>query len=259
MAGQKGLTWADTNRQITLVGLVEEIEVQYSDVELLLGIVDEMFGALKSAKKQQLQERNAEEQQQAAVALQEWRAREAVKKTAVKISGQILQVVDGGVLFKIYAGVSLPGGYTQTDIARIPELYGNDHVLCLIQDIKTTGLADDQWFGNSTVYPIGTYQYTTVAGGSKAVRKFTVSLGPRRRMASKRSLIRHRKAPGHDEPSSRKTRVGTRHGATGGRNFRVSDCRKIRRKNFPAANCRHAQTRAKVLALDVSTSQFFKL
>jgi hypothetical protein len=155
------LEWGDTNRSIELYrywGTPYTITVDYKDLRLLNEALKDWRSENENRKKERMREANAEQQRQAAAGLHAFRERDSVKKTAVQISGQILQVVDNGVLFKY----EFSGPY--------------DYSLCFVENLSTTGLVDDLRVGDSTVYPIGTYTYTTTGGSSKTIKRFTVSL-----------------------------------------------------------------------------------
>lgn len=90
----------------------------------------------------------------------------AVKKTGVKIAGEVFQVCDGGVLIQYDAYIEQIGdtGYRR---------YAS---MGFVEDCDRSKLADEQAFATTFLYPVGTYRYSTAAGSFKTVKKFTVSL-----------------------------------------------------------------------------------
>lgn len=90
----------------------------------------------------------------------------AVKRTGVKIAGEVFQICYGGVLIRygLY--------YEQIGDTGYPR-YAS---MGFVEDCDRSKLADEQAFATTFLYPVGTYRYDTAAGSYKTVKKYTVSL-----------------------------------------------------------------------------------
>jgi TPR repeat protein len=91
------------------------------------------------------------------LAWQNRQERDAVAKSAETIGGEVFQITDGGMLVR-YGHVNY------------------DSLLCFVEDYNTPQMVDGALVWQLKVYPIGTYTYTAVSGGSKTVKRYTVSL-----------------------------------------------------------------------------------
>lgn len=89
------------------------------------------------------------------IQLAQRREQEAVKRGMVSTSGTVFQIVNGGMLFS--AG---------------SPIYQN----IFIEDCALTGLSDGSPMNAPELYPIGSYHYASVSGGTQTVKRFTVSL-----------------------------------------------------------------------------------
>jgi len=109
-------------------------------------------------KRQKKEARMAEIERQRQASAIYWshrRERDAVKSTMISTSGTVFQIVNGGMLFS--AG---------------SPIYQN----IFIEDCALTGLSDGSPMNAPELYPIGSYHYANVSGGTQTVKRFTVSL-----------------------------------------------------------------------------------
>jgi hypothetical protein len=86
----------------------------------------------------------------------------SVKKTAVRIVGDVFQVTDNGMLIR----------YNY-----VHKAYGaDDYQFAFVQDQNPNEYAEGDKLNGLIAYPVGTYRYDTKGGDTKTVRRFTVSL-----------------------------------------------------------------------------------